>query len=166
MAAKAARLNELPVSGRALIAWNVEVGRIAHSRRGLLDVRDGSKAAIVRRRSSIARPSHRICVVSQRLCVGRPLLSQTMCVENRPLLRVEALIIARRYTTEGTAEAGQRFRRSVSPTSNSNQPDTTLTVIVSPCGAVPTGPDCTPDCGSSACSSRPSRCSSKNCATA
>src|SRR5277367_1668708 len=31
---------------------------------------------VVRRRSSIARPSHRSCVVSQRLCVGRTLPSQ------------------------------------------------------------------------------------------
>ena len=52
----------------------------------------------VRRRSSIARPSHRICVVSQLMCVGRPLPSQLMCAGNGHLLRVGPFIIARRYT--------------------------------------------------------------------
>jgi hypothetical protein len=61
------------------------------------NVRNGSKAVVVRRWPPIARPSHRTCVVSQRLCVGRPLPSQIMCVGNRPLLRVGPFIIARRY---------------------------------------------------------------------
>ena len=45
-----------------------------------------------------ARPSHRICVVSQLLCVGQPLLSQVMCAGNGHLLRVGPFIIARRYS--------------------------------------------------------------------
>jgi hypothetical protein len=55
-------------------------------------------ATIVRRRPSIARPSHRFCVESQGACAGRPAPSQTMCVETDPLLRVEAFIIVRRYS--------------------------------------------------------------------
>ncbi len=47
---------------------------------------------------SIARPSHRMCVVSQRLCVGRPLPSQIMCAGKGHLLRVGPFIIARRYS--------------------------------------------------------------------
>src|ERR1700689_3939233 len=57
----------------------------------------GADAAVVRRHSSIARPSHRMCAVSQRLCVGRVYPSQLMCAGNWPLLCVEAFIIARRY---------------------------------------------------------------------
>jgi hypothetical protein len=57
----------------------------------------GSKAAVVRHRPSIARPSHRACVVSQRLCVGRRLPSQIMCAGNGHLLRVGPFIIARGY---------------------------------------------------------------------
>ena len=46
----------------------------------------------------IARPSHRTCAVSHRLCVERLLPSQIMCARNGVLLRVNAFIIARRYT--------------------------------------------------------------------
>jgi hypothetical protein len=51
----------------------------------------------VRRSSTIARPSHRMCVVSQRVCVGRLLPSQIMCAGKGHLLRVGPFIIARRY---------------------------------------------------------------------
>jgi hypothetical protein len=46
---------------------------------------------------TIARPSHRICIVSQLMCARRPLPSQLICVGNGLLLRVGPLIIARRY---------------------------------------------------------------------
>jgi Plasmid pRiA4b ORF-3-like protein len=49
------------------------------------------------RRSSIARPSHPICVVSQLMCVRQPRPSQLMCAGNSHLLRVGPSIIARRY---------------------------------------------------------------------
>ena len=52
----------------------------------------------MRQRSSIARPSQRMCVVSQRLCVERSLPSQIICAENGHLLRVGSFIIARRYS--------------------------------------------------------------------
>jgi hypothetical protein len=52
----------------------------------------------VHRELSIARLSHRICVVSQRLCVRRRLASQIMCAGKDHLLRVGPLIIVRRYT--------------------------------------------------------------------
>ena len=45
----------------------------------------------MRRSSTIARPPHRICVVSQRLCVGRRLACQLMCAGNGHLLRVVAV---------------------------------------------------------------------------
>jgi hypothetical protein len=57
-----------------------------------------SNPATVRRRSSIARPSHPICVVSQLLCVRQPVPSQIMCAGKDHLLRVGLFIIARRYT--------------------------------------------------------------------
>lgn len=60
--------------------------------------RVGSEAAAVRRRSSIARPSHRMCVVSQRLCVRGLLPSQIMCAGKDALLCVWPFIIVRRYT--------------------------------------------------------------------
>jgi hypothetical protein len=61
--------------------------------------RVGSKAAVVRHRQSIARPSHRACAVSQRLCVGHLLPSQPMCARKDVLLRVESFVIARRYNS-------------------------------------------------------------------
>lgn len=61
------------------------------------------KTAVVRCRLSIARPSHRICAVSQLMCVGCPLPSQIMCAGKGPLLRVGPFIIARRYTYEWQA---------------------------------------------------------------
>jgi hypothetical protein len=67
--------------------------------------------AAVRRRSSIARPSHRICVVSQLLCVRRLLPSQIMCAGNGHLLRVGPLIIVRRYTYYQIADP--RCRRKI-----------------------------------------------------
>ena len=54
----------------------------------------------VRRALSIALPSHRMCALSQRLCVRRRLASQIMCVRNWALLRVKPFIIARRYSYE------------------------------------------------------------------
>jgi len=54
-------------------------------------------SSIVRRRSSIARPSHRLCAVSQLMCVERPLPSQIICAGLGPLLRVGPLLIVRRY---------------------------------------------------------------------
>jgi hypothetical protein len=57
----------------------------------------GKVSDAVRRELSIARLSHRICVVSQRLCVRRPLLSQIICAGKDHLLRVGSLIIVRRY---------------------------------------------------------------------
>jgi len=47
----------------------------------------------------IARPSRRICVVSQLLWVRQPLLSQIMCAGNGNLLRVGPLIIVRRFNS-------------------------------------------------------------------
>ena len=41
---------------------------------------------------------YRVCVVSQRLCVGSLLPSQTMCARKDALLRVGPFIIVRRYT--------------------------------------------------------------------
>jgi len=58
----------------------------------------GEISDTVRRRSSIARPSHRLWVQSQPLCAGGPVPSQLMCVGNRPLLRVGPFTIARRYS--------------------------------------------------------------------
>src|SRR5436305_10773186 len=46
------------------------------------------ESGVVRRQPSIARPSHRMCVVSQLLCVGRLHPSQIMCAGNGHLLRV------------------------------------------------------------------------------
>jgi hypothetical protein len=63
------------------------------------NVRSGSIPAVVRRRSSILRPSHRTCVVSQRLCVRRLLPSQIICAENGVLLRVGPYIIVRRQVS-------------------------------------------------------------------
>jgi hypothetical protein len=53
---------------------------------------------IMRRRLSIARPSHRMCAVSQPLGVGRLYPSQVTCAGKDHLLRVGPFIIARRYT--------------------------------------------------------------------
>lgn len=50
------------------------------------EIGSGSTAAVVRRQSSIARPSHRACAVSQ-----------VMCVETGAVLRAERFIIVRRY---------------------------------------------------------------------
>jgi hypothetical protein len=61
----------------------------------------------VRRRSTIARPSHRIRVVSQLLCVGRSLPSQIICAENDHLLRVWPVIIARHYSYGGSRGCGR-----------------------------------------------------------
>jgi len=47
-------------------------------------VRSGSTAAVMHRRPSIARPSHRACAVSQPLCVRGSAPSQIMCVGNWP----------------------------------------------------------------------------------
>jgi hypothetical protein len=58
----------------------------------------GEISDAVRRRSSIARPSHGACVESQRLSAGGPLPSQIMCAGKDHLLRVGPFIIARRYT--------------------------------------------------------------------
>ena len=52
----------------------------------------------MRQRPSIARPSHRICVVSQVMCVPRRLTSQIMCAGIAYLLRVGPFIIVRRYS--------------------------------------------------------------------
>ena len=62
-----------------------------------MHVRLDLKAAIVHRELSIARPSHRMCVVSQLLCVGGLLPSQVMCAGNGHLLRAGPFIIVRRY---------------------------------------------------------------------
>jgi hypothetical protein len=62
------------------------------------NVRLGSNPAVVRRSRSIARPSHRTCVESQRLCVRRLLPSQIICAGNGDLFRVGPYIIVRRYT--------------------------------------------------------------------
>jgi hypothetical protein len=48
-------------------AWGVCIEGIADSQPGLPNDRFGSKAAVVRHRPSIARPSYRACTVSQRL---------------------------------------------------------------------------------------------------
>src|SRR5580704_13482930 len=61
----------------------------------------------MRRSPTIARPSHRICVVSQPTCVERSAPSQLICVETGALLRVGHISIARRYTYgQVTAMAG------------------------------------------------------------
>jgi hypothetical protein len=78
-----------------------------------MNVRSGSKAAVVRRRPSIARPSHRACAVSQVLCVRGSAPSQIMCVGNRPLLRVGPFIIARRYTLALRSSARGRPRPNI-----------------------------------------------------
>jgi hypothetical protein len=65
----------------------------------------GGIPAAVRRRSSIARPPHRMCVVSQLLCVRRRLPSQITCAGNGHLLRVGPFIIARRYTYRAAVRA-------------------------------------------------------------
>jgi hypothetical protein len=76
------------------VAWRSRPG----TRTGI-DGRDArcQPAGRVRWKPSIARPSHRTCVVSQRLCAGRVIASQIMCVGKRPLLCVWPLNIARRY---------------------------------------------------------------------
>jgi hypothetical protein len=76
------------------------LGRWHSSVLTLLAQKPGTSGKIsdaVRRELSIARPSHPICVVSQRLCVGRRLASQLTCAGKDHLLRVEPLIIVRRY---------------------------------------------------------------------
>jgi len=45
----------------------------------------------------ISRPSHVMCVASQRACAGGPRSSQIICVEKSHLLRVGPIIIARGY---------------------------------------------------------------------
>jgi hypothetical protein len=72
----------------------------------------GGIPAAVRRRSSIARPSHRMCAVSQRLCVRRRLPSQIICVANGHLLRVRPFIIARRYSYHAVS-SGHRWTTAI-----------------------------------------------------
>jgi hypothetical protein len=64
----------------------------------------GEIPAAMRRQSSIARPSHRTCAVSEPLCARGLLPSPIMCVGNQPLLRVGPSIIARRHRYAASAE--------------------------------------------------------------
>jgi hypothetical protein len=71
------------------------------------------KSAIMRRSPTIARPSHRICVMSQPACVERSAPSQLICVETGALLRVGHISIARRYTYLVGSRGLQMMRRKL-----------------------------------------------------
>jgi hypothetical protein len=98
------------------MAANVRVGRRAPGRllpRSLVSPNDdalGSKAAVVRRRLSIARLSHRICAVSQLMCVGQPLPSQIICT-GKAIYCASARLLLRAATAMGGGHPGERGAR-------------------------------------------------------
>lgn len=60
----------------------------------------------------ISRPSHIMCAVSQRACVGAPRPSQSICAGNGPESRVRHISFARRYTYRSGLAIAERLAAS------------------------------------------------------